>query len=76
LPTTSRVGPAGQPAGPTRLIIGKGGKSQVATLVERSTRFLMLVGIPYDRTADRVVSRLSTHVNDLSELLKRSLTWD
>jgi IS30 family transposase len=52
------------------LIIGKGGKSQVATLVERSTRFLMLVRIPYDRTAERVASRLSTHVKDLPDLLK------
>jgi IS30 family transposase len=58
------------------LIIGKGGKSQVATLVERSTRFLMLVRISHDRTAERVASRLSTHVNDLPDLLKRSLTWD
>jgi IS30 family transposase len=45
-------------------------------LVERSTRFLMLVRIPYDRTAERVASRLSTHVKDLPDLLKRSLTWD
>jgi IS30 family transposase len=58
------------------LIIGKGGKSQVATLVERSTRFLMLVQIPYDRTADRVASRLATELRHLPERLKRSLTWD
>ena len=58
------------------LIIGKGGKSQVATLVERSTRFLMLVQIPYDRTADRVASRLATELRHLPEQLKRSLTWD
>jgi IS30 family transposase len=36
----------------------------------------MLVRIPYDRTADRVASRLSTHVKDLPDLLKRSVTWD
>jgi transposase, IS30 family len=58
------------------LVIGKGGKSQVATLVERSTRFLMLVQIPYDRTAERVASRLATEVRHLPGQLKRSLTWD
>jgi transposase, IS30 family len=42
------------------LIIGKGGKSQVATLVERHSRFVMLARIPYDRCADRVAMALST----------------
>ena len=39
------------------LIIGKAGKSQVATLVERNSRFVMLARIPYDRSADRVALR-------------------
>jgi IS30 family transposase len=34
------------------LITGKDRVSQIATLVERTTRFVMLVRIPYDRTAD------------------------
>lgn len=57
-------------------IIGKGGKSQIATLVERHTRFLMLVRIPYDRTADRVALLLSQRFSTLPEALRRSLTWD
>ena len=41
------------------LILGKGNKSQIATLVERQTRFVMLVRIPYDRTAERVAHLLA-----------------
>ena len=58
------------------LIIGKGGKSQVATLVERSTRFVMLLRVPHDRTADRVALILSMAMRKLPEHLARSLTWD
>lgn len=58
------------------LVIGKGGKSQVATLVERRSRFVMLARIPYDRSADRVALILSLKVTELPEQLKRSLTWD
>ncbi len=41
------------------LIIGKGCKSQVATLVDRRTRYTTLVRIPYDRTAAHVAIALS-----------------
>jgi transposase, IS30 family len=58
------------------LIIGKRGKSQVATLAERTTRFTKLVRVPYDRTADRVAGRLSAEVEHLPEDLRRWLTWD
>jgi IS30 family transposase len=58
------------------LIIGKGGKSQVATLVERHSRFVMLARIPYDRSADRVALILSRRVGELPGELRRSLTWD
>jgi IS30 family transposase len=58
------------------LIIGKGGKSQIATLVERHSRFVMLARIPYDRYAERVASILSRRVVELPEALRRSLTWD
>lgn len=58
------------------LIIGKGGKSQVATLVERHSRFVMLARIPYDRCADRVAIILSQRIGELPDQLRRSLTWD
>jgi len=58
------------------LIIGKGGKSQILTLVERTTRFTMLFRIPYDRQADRVAIQLSQKVRTLPEALFRSITHD
>lgn len=58
------------------LIIGKGGKSQVATLVERASRFTMLVRIPYDRTAQRVSILLGQKMEHLPEFLRKSVTWD
>lgn len=58
------------------LIIGKGGKSQIATLVERTSRFTMLVKIPYDRTAERVAALLAQKMQTLPEFLRNSLTWD
>jgi transposase, IS30 family len=58
------------------LIIGKGNKSQIATLVERTTRFVMLVRIPYDRNADRVAHLLAKKMETLPEFLCKSITWD
>jgi transposase, IS30 family len=58
------------------LIIGKGDKSQIATLVERTTRFVMLVRIPYDRCAERVAALLARKMETLPEFLRHSLTWD
>jgi IS30 family transposase len=58
------------------LIIGKGNKSQIATLVDRTTRFVMLVRIPYDRNAERVAALLAKKMQTLPEFLRNSLTWD
>lgn len=58
------------------LIIGKGGKSQIATLVERASRFVLLQRIPYDRTAERVAIQLERAVRRLPAALYRSIAWD
>lgn len=58
------------------LIIGKGNKSQIATLVERTTRIVMLVRIPYDRNAERVAELLGRKMETLPEVLRNSVTWD
>src|SRR3984893_11954513 len=49
--------------------------SHVATLVERHSRFVMLVQVPSKDTAT-VVAALSQHVGQLPDTLRRSLTWD
>lgn len=49
--------------------------THIATLVERHSRFVMLVRVP-GKDATSVVASLTTHVKTLPEALKRSLTWD
>ena len=57
------------------LLLGAG-HSQIATLVERSTRFVMLVRLPEGRSTEHVVGALAAQVQTLPEQLRRSLTWD
>src|SRR5664279_2127955 len=49
--------------------------THIATLVERHTRFVMLLKVPSKDTAT-VVGALGKHVRKLPQQLRRSLTWD
>ena len=48
----------------------------IATLVERSTRYLQLVALPEGTEAERVADALSKSITTLPAQLRRSLTWD
>lgn len=56
------------------LLIG-GAATSIATLVERTSRFTMLVRLPA-RDSGTVVKALAGHIRRLPVELRRSLTWD
>lgn len=58
------------------LIIGKDSQSQIGTLVERSTRFVILLHLPGSRDAATVADQMIAQMRRLPEHLRRSITWD
>jgi transposase, IS30 family len=50
--------------------------STVATLAERTSRFVMLVSLPNSHTAGVVADALADAITTLPSQLRRSLTWD
>ncbi len=58
------------------LIIGAEGGSAIGTLVERSTRYTMLLHLPHGRGAEQVRDALAATVQTLPRHLTRSITWD
>jgi len=58
------------------LVLGKAQRSQIGTLVERKTRFVMLFELPKGRAAEEVRDALAKRIQGLPEALRRTLTWD
>jgi IS30 family transposase len=58
------------------LLIGKGNRSAIGTLVERSTGYAMLVALPEGYKPERVAPALAAKIKTLPDSLRRSLTWD
>jgi len=58
------------------LILGSNCRSAIATLVERQSRFVMLVHLPDDHGAETVRDGLLAAIATLPHHLRKSLTWD
>ncbi len=58
------------------LILGAQHKSAIGTLVERSTRFTILLHLPTDHTAETVAAAMIEAMGELPDHLRRSITWD
>jgi IS30 family transposase len=58
------------------LLMGGGNRSAIATLVERQTRFVLLVALPAGRQAPQVRDALAAAIRRLPTELRRTLTWD
>jgi len=58
------------------LILGKNGRSAIGTLVERSSRFVMLLHLPRGQSALEVEEAMLAATKKLPQALWKSLTWD
>jgi IS30 family transposase len=58
------------------LLVGTAGKSAIGTLVERTTRFTMLVPLLEGTDAAAVADALTPVIAGLPDAVRRSLTWD
>src|SRR6266700_2605262 len=58
------------------LIIGAANRSAIGTLVERSTRFVMLLHLPDGYGPERVAAAMTQAMGGLPDAIRRSLTWD
>jgi IS30 family transposase len=58
------------------LIMGEGNQSAIGTLVERATRFTILLHLADDHTAETVAAAMIEAMAELPDHLRRSITWD
>lgn len=58
------------------LIIGAHQASAIGTVVERTTRFTLLLHLPHEHTATAVREAITATITTLPAALRRSLTWD
>lgn len=58
------------------LIVGKNGASAAVTLVERTTRYALILGLPEGKKALGVADVLIDHLQGLPAFMRRGLTWD
>ena len=58
------------------LIMGAGNTSAIGTLVERATRFTILLHLPEEHSAEAVAAAMIEAMGELPEHLRRSITWD
>ena len=58
------------------LIVGKANKSFVGTLVERTTRLVVLLHLPNGPSEDQLIAALAAKLAPLPAMLRRSVTWD
>ena len=58
------------------LILGKQGKSAIGTLVERTTRYVMLLHLPNDHTSQSVRDEMIRAIESMPDLLRKTVTWD
>jgi IS30 family transposase len=58
------------------LILGTGNRSAIGTLVERSTRYCLLLHLPASHDAEAVRDEMITTIQALPAALRRSMTWD
>ena len=58
------------------LVIGARGSSAIVTLVERTTRYVMLGALPESRVSEQVIDVLTDLMRRLPAELRKTLTWD